>query len=276
MFQIGWSLFDQVVLVHVVGDRKDVTFFNLLNNFKVGFDFLAIYFVLFILVLLFAFLLDELRRRSRFKCRKRIKFTRRFAMAVSSFGVKRLSAFGIFALFVHLFLWLTELFLTNNIKTNKVVVDTSFLIKNEQEIFSSRRVVCFLDKVCNLNLKKTKISKPNFFNQVPLTNMIATSPIRNTLWRIFHEKTLFQPDMKRERAIIGRDRCLLDTNPSLAQIVDSEKLSFVGEMRNALSPILAAASTFPGAVNKLFLTGPIYEYNLVVFYNPQKPRLGQT
>ena len=61
-------------------------------------------------------------------------------MTADSFGVKRLSAIGVFVLFIRLFLWVTQLFLTNNIKTNKVVVDTSQLIKNEQDIFSTRLV----------------------------------------------------------------------------------------------------------------------------------------
>ena len=37
------------------------------------------------------------------------------------FGVKKFPALAVFALFVGQFLWLTELFLTNNIKTQKVV-----------------------------------------------------------------------------------------------------------------------------------------------------------
>ena len=49
-------------------------------------------------------------------------------------------------LFFGLFLWFNLLFVTNTIKTNKVVVDTSVLIKNREE-FLKFGLVCFANEV---------------------------------------------------------------------------------------------------------------------------------
>ena len=105
-------------------EQKEVSFFNLLGNFKVGFTLAATYFLSFLGILALSFLINELTHRIRFEetvVRRRPKLFKRIVSALKSFGVNRLSAIGIFVLFVHQFIWVTQLFLTNNIKTNKVV-----------------------------------------------------------------------------------------------------------------------------------------------------------
>ena len=62
--------------------------------------------------------------RRRADVRKRTEIWKRIASAVSSFGSAKLSPIGLLILFVQLFIWFSELFLTNNIKTNKVVRKT--------------------------------------------------------------------------------------------------------------------------------------------------------
>lgn len=100
-----------------------VSIFNLLlDNFNVGFKLAIIFLFSFLVVLATSVLLDENELTSRVRFggtairREAPKLTQRIASAVSNFGSSRLSAIGLFVLFVHLFLWQTQLFLTNNIK----------------------------------------------------------------------------------------------------------------------------------------------------------------
>ena len=157
---------ESIVLGHTIPDRQNLAYFNLLNNLDVGFTLSAAYLLSFFGILTLAFLIGELIYRVRFAERRPVKISKRIALALRMFQNQKLSAVGIFVFFVYLFLWLTQLFLTNNIKTNKVVrlssiqnqnqenskifslfvkvVDTSQLIKDERDIFSTRRVACMV------------------------------------------------------------------------------------------------------------------------------------
>ena len=112
---------ESVVMMHYVPDKSDLSYLNLLDNFNLGLTLMTVYLFSFFGILALSFLFDELARRIRYERRRTIQFSKRIVSAVSSFGVKRLSAIGLFVLFVHLFIWITQLFITNNIKTNKVV-----------------------------------------------------------------------------------------------------------------------------------------------------------
>ena len=116
----------RVILGHSIPERKNVAFFNLLDNFNVGFGLSVTFAFSFLAILALLFLLSELSRLIRPGRRKTI--TKRIALAVRSFSADRLSAIGVFVVFVQLFIWINELFLTNNIKTNKVV---SLTLHNE-------------------------------------------------------------------------------------------------------------------------------------------------
>ena len=50
------------------------------------------------------------------------------------------SKLGIFFLFLNLFLWFLTLIISNNISTNKVVVDTSILIQTAEEGFEKTKL----------------------------------------------------------------------------------------------------------------------------------------
>lgn len=97
-------------------NRSGLSIFNLLENFNVGVTLSAIFLLSFVGILSLSFLLNEFTRRIRFGPRRTINVWRRIVSALSSFGMTRLSAVGIFVLYVHLFIWLTQLFLANNIK----------------------------------------------------------------------------------------------------------------------------------------------------------------
>ena len=117
----------KVVLGHAIHDQTNcVAYFNLLNNFNVGLTLSSTFLVSVLAILAFSYLINRLTNRIQERPPEACKS---IAVILTKFRNKTLSAIGIFFLFVHLFLWLTQLFLTNNIKTNKVVVDTSQLVR---------------------------------------------------------------------------------------------------------------------------------------------------
>lgn len=119
---------ERVVLTQAIRDESSVSFFNLLDNFNLGIQLGATFLFSFIGILSFSLLLGELSHRIRFGARRTISVWKRIRSAIRSFVSNQLSAIGLFFVFVDLFIWVTQLFLTNNVKTNKVVRDH---IRNE-------------------------------------------------------------------------------------------------------------------------------------------------
>ena len=126
--------------MNMFSERGGDSFFNLLDNFKLGVDLISVYFCSFVGILAFSILLNVLTRLIRSEGVRDFRFSRskirveiweKVDRGLSNFGVSRLSAIGIFALFFSLFIWLTTLFITNNIKTNKVVRLTQGIIKKQ-------------------------------------------------------------------------------------------------------------------------------------------------
>ena len=107
---------ESISVGHSIQDR--LRFFDLLDNFDVGLTLLLVYLLAFIGVLTLSVILGGLSERIRSGRRKRLEFSKRIALAVRNFHVTELSAIAIFILFVNLFLWISELFLTNNIKVS--------------------------------------------------------------------------------------------------------------------------------------------------------------
>ena len=92
------------------------------------------------------------------------------------------------------------------------VVDTSQLIKDVHDVFSSRKIACFVAH-----------------NQ--LYDMILSSPTKNILWKIFNEKTGLREDMVEERKLLSGDRCLVSKNMiQIAAILKSADEFFLVEV----------------------------------------------
>ena len=108
--------FLQVVVSHPIRDQKQTVYYNLLESFKVGLSLSVTYFFSFFVILAFSFLLNELVHRIRFSGQRRIEAIKRIALSVRRFQCKRLSVIGLFVLSTHVFIWMTQLILTNNIK----------------------------------------------------------------------------------------------------------------------------------------------------------------
>ena len=117
-----------IIVGHPIREQtNEVAYNNMLNNFNVGFTLSAVFLFSFFSILALSFLINEFDYRNRFRGRRIAKLSKRIALTLSKFQKRTLSAVGVFVLFTHLFLWLTQLFLTNNIKTNKVVSSNSIL-----------------------------------------------------------------------------------------------------------------------------------------------------
>ena len=128
-------------------------------------------------------------------------------------------------------------------------------VKDERDIFTTQKVACMLENE-------------------QLTNLIASSPTKNILWRIFNEKTRLRPDMIKEREIIERDRCLLFRDPKMIQLLRSD-IFLVGET-TAGNLLMSSSYLFEEMSNKLWVNQrSFYEYNLVIYYNSDKSRIGR-
>ena len=136
------------------------------------------------------------------------------------------------------------------------VVDTSQLVKDEQDIISTSKVACML-------------------KDDQLHSLIVSSRTKNVLRRIFHEKTRLRPDMARERAILENDRCLLPSDyVKITKIIQISDVFLVGE-RTLANLLLTSLSMLEGLLKKLWIPEKIYEYNNVVYYNRDKQWIGR-
>lgn len=127
-----------VVMQRVYEKNMNLDYFDLTANFQFGLPILASYFLSFLGIILTCLFIIKMKNKLASN-----PITNREILTIfqKDFFTKKysLSAMGIFILFFHLFFWYTQLFMTNNIKTNKVVVDTSDLVKSKEDILNSKR-----------------------------------------------------------------------------------------------------------------------------------------
>ena len=105
---------ENIVFGQQIRDSKNVNYFNLLSNFNVGFE-IFFYYSLFLITFGFSCLL-----LTKFTIKSNRNFIKRFYLFLSYMSRSELFKFKIIYLFLLLFFWFTQLFLANNIKTNKV------------------------------------------------------------------------------------------------------------------------------------------------------------
>ena len=113
------------------------------------------------------------------------------------------------------------------------MVDTSELIRDESNIFSSPLVARFL-------------------KHGQLHNMALNSPTnQNILSRIFEKKIQFRSDMKMERQLLGSSECLFPRDPDkIAKILASDG-TFVTAERKMIDYILGASFLSEGLFQKV-------------------------
>lgn len=109
-------------LFHQVNRKSDGAFFDLMDNFNVGVLLISIYLAALLAALLAGLCIRRLAYQVRFGTSRKPKLFRYFADRKLGFKKTHLPALSVFALCVGEFFWLTQIFLTNTIKTNKVVL----------------------------------------------------------------------------------------------------------------------------------------------------------
>ena len=127
-------------------DQKKLEHYDLLNNLNLGYE-ITIWFICFVL---FAFLFRLFfvfmtYKEKRFLKRSKYKFRRLFfiGLRTEQLFLRAFSALSSFIVSYKVFIWLSMMVLTNNIKTNKVVVDTSSLITSADDaMYKTKRVFC--------------------------------------------------------------------------------------------------------------------------------------
>ena len=115
----------QVMLTHLL-IQKNQRYFDLMSNFEFGIELFVFYFGALFLVLLTLSVLIRQHRRIRQDKREPAQtssFLNYFRWSVNCFFIDQysFSSVGLFLTFAQLYFWLIQLFLANNIKTNKVV-----------------------------------------------------------------------------------------------------------------------------------------------------------
>lgn len=122
------------------------------------------------------------------------------------------------------------------------VVDTSQLIKNEQEILKTPKVACF-------------------WKNGLLYERIENSPAKSILGMIY-EKTRLKPEMEKERQMLG-DRCLLSLDLKMLKLAISKDVFLLGE-QDAANLLFSAAYLVRGVFTKAWiLESGIHPHNLV-------------
>lgn len=77
-----------------------------------------------------------------------------------------------------------------------------------------------------------------------------------------------------ERAVLGRDRCLIERDRRMFSLLNSD--FFIVGARTAGNMLLATPFLFEGVTSKMWLNEkPVVEFNLVFYYNPDKKWIAQ-
>ena len=85
---------------------------------------------------------EQILKRSKYKFR-RLFF---IGLRTEQLLMHAFSALGSFIVSYKVFLWLSMIILTNNIKTNKVVVDTSSIVTNADDaLYKTKKIFCTLN-----------------------------------------------------------------------------------------------------------------------------------
>ena len=126
--------------------QKNFENYDLLNNLNMGYE-ITIWFICFVLfAFLFRFFVIFMTyKEERILKRSKYKFRRLFfiGLRTEQLFLHAFSALSSFIICHKVFMWLSMTILTNNIKTNKVVVDTSYIINNADDaLYKTEKTFC--------------------------------------------------------------------------------------------------------------------------------------
>ena len=129
-------------------EEKKFEHYDLLNNLNLGYE-ITISFLCFVLIafLFRLFIIFITYKEKRILKRSKYKFRRLFFIGLRTerLFLGAFSALSSFIVSYKVFIWLSTMILTNNIKTNKVVVDTSSIINSADDaLYKTKKTFCIL------------------------------------------------------------------------------------------------------------------------------------
>lgn len=202
-----------LIFQDITRDISQTKFYNLLS----AFDFereIIISSLVTLLCLLMSFVFVKLLRDANFRLSEfRLLAKLRYVRKLFRGGFKVSTRCFIEHYFAVLFgfqLWASIVLLTSNIRTNKLVVDSSGVIKNTADIFTTNRTACYLE------------------NDIEHT-LALTSPNNSLLTRIYHEKTKLTKPMAGLRNKRIKDRCIIEKSIDNADFHVDDAFGVVGE-----------------------------------------------
>lgn len=103
---------------------------------------------------------------------------------------------------------------------------------------------------------------------------MANSPAGSILSKIY-EKTKFRPDMVKERAILpNKDRCFVYQDYKMVNLLTSDQIFMIGgrSMANIFMGLSFMADRF---FKKVWISQSLYDFNQVIYFRADKPRIGK-
>ena len=205
-----------LIFQDITRDISATKFYNLLNALvferEVIVSSLLTLFCLLMSFVLAKLFLDPNFRLSQFRSFTKLRYVLIQKLLKRGFKVSNRSSFleHYFMLLFGFQLWVSIMLLNNNIRTNKLVVDSSGVIKDKEDIFKTNRTACYLE------------------NDIEHSLALA-SPNDSLLTRIYHEKTKLTKPMPGLRNKRIKDRCIIEKSIDNADFHVDDAFGVVGE-----------------------------------------------
>ena len=139
--------FFSFVVTQTIGQKK-FEHYDLLNNLNMGYEITTWYFCFVLFAFLFRlFVIFMTYKEKQILKTSKYKFRRLFCIGLRTeqLFLHAFSALSSFIVSYKVFIWISTMILTNNIKTNKVVVDTSSIITNANDaLYKTKKTFCVI------------------------------------------------------------------------------------------------------------------------------------
>ena len=143
--------------VQDIDSHKENPEFNLMQNLNFGLQITSLFLSSYLFSVIFIFILKYMKRvidkKTIAKPKCALKQIVSSCLNITDQVYNTSSSMSVFILILELYLWLFMLMVANTIKTDKVVIDTSKIIKNVDDALSTERTLCLIEgdtelKVC--------------------------------------------------------------------------------------------------------------------------------
>ena len=229
---------------HQIFKTNNIDYFDVIKNANIGLKF-ALYCSSFLLLsLLLCFSVVKLANKLQ---SKQIKFKYVLSNEILNSRPLRLSAIGLALYGLHLFLNFCQLFVLNQIQAEKIVVDSSELIKSDHELLNTNKVACLVKEEI-----ETNIFDPN-----------------SLISQVIKKKMNFRKDQTVENSLFDTGKCLLQKGTPMHLLFNSP-VFYVGTQIFELS--IYWVYTFTGMSFKVWrYSKPVHEVNHVLYYSMKNP-----